>query len=755
MMVTLQAVLVYFAFVRHVVAMTCTSTKPLVWRIDQGNRFAYIAGIYNLPSSKGPPLAGGPMAEALACCDVAYFPTGCSLADTSNVTGVGNYMAHCAYYPVTREKDTIAERITPSQLSALTETLKKWPEYAKLACKESAREFSQQALTSLNTTGSRNTLLSLFHKGIKAINPLWCTSSEEASMESFLRQQWGQRKPIFGLEDVSVECQVYQGNTVQQDQELATYMVQHFTSAGSANISSDQEQMVQVMKCGDLTTLETLIARMKGLPLSSERNLQYRNNNLAWGIQKALEANQDKNVFFAIPVTHLVDAAGREGVLSLLAKEGLDAKRQSGPSGCQGSSYEAPGAAALNHCLKPPAQSQPLSCIQFEKQFAQILGKDELHGRKVVPGPNCAICVNSTETCTCQMQWTNYENFVNLCKSTQVDGYHGEVYYLDMKRNPGSTREGLRLAEKTVAGLYQRCYASSCEIPIIQEMATRNWYKNDKSLDVGSVTVRKLDQPYGFKPEIGGGMAWWPWVLITIIICCCVAGLFRLFFVAPLSGRGAKAASTWDHADDAGLKGDPSETEPLKVPMNANRDYFDNRRDVQNLGTLPSGTDIQMPDMSKYPHNGPQSGLSNAGSFPMRAPPPPPVGYPPAPTSPQRRPPPSMAPAGPPAPALTPAPASGPSSMLPPVMYQSMQGYQGSLPPMGAAPAYPMADTSLLALSGHLTSQLENSGAEAIRSLRHGQLAAPMPAPVPQMSYAGAPMSTPCYQPAQGQFGHR
>lgn len=47
---------------------------------------------------------------------------------------------------------------------------------------------------------------------------------------------------------------------------------------------------------------------------------------------------------------------------------------------------------------------------------------------------------------------------------------------------------------------------------------------------------------------------------------------------------------------------------------------------------------------------------------------------------PRRRPPPSMAPAGPPAPALTPAPASGPSSMLPPVMYQSMQGYQGSLP---------------------------------------------------------------------------
>ena len=44
--------------------------------------------------------------QALSCCDVAYFPTGCSIAwalehprsgvleaDKSNVTGVGYYMA--------------------------------------------------------------------------------------------------------------------------------------------------------------------------------------------------------------------------------------------------------------------------------------------------------------------------------------------------------------------------------------------------------------------------------------------------------------------------------------------------------------------------------------------------------------------------------------------------------------------------------------------------------------------------------------
>ncbi|CAJ1334711.1 unnamed protein product, partial [Effrenium voratum] len=164
---------------------------------------------------------------------------------------------------------------------------------------------------------------------------------------------------------------------------------------------------------------------------------------------------------------------------------------------------------ALDHCLKPPAQSQPPSCIQFEKQFGQILGKDMLHGRKVVPGPKCAECVNSTSSCKCEMKWTNYDSFVNLCESTQVDGSHGKVYYLDMIRNPGSTRDGQALAEKTVGGLYQNCYAASCDIPIIQEMATRKWYKNDGSLDVGSVMVRTLGQPFGVEVNEGsGGLPW-------------------------------------------------------------------------------------------------------------------------------------------------------------------------------------------------------------------------------------------------------
>lgn len=666
------------------------------------------------------------MAEALSCCDIAYFPTGCSLADKSNVTGVGNYMAHCDYYPVTREKDTIAERLLSTQVVRLKEALQNLSTYAQAECRASANEFLS-SVADLNSSTYRITLLTAFRRGMSSINPLWCTDAGTASMETFLRQRWGQRKPIFGLEDVSVECQAFQGNTVAEDQELATFMIDHFNEPWLSQMAKYQENMEQVMKCGDLDVLTTVAEGIKDLPLSSERNLQYRNNNLAWGVQKAMDANQDKNIFFAIPVTHLVDVAGRTGVLSQLTKAGLNPVRQTpavaAAERCQASTYEAPGAAALDHCLKPPAQSQPLSCIQFEKQFEQILGKDLMHGRVVTPGPNCGPCVsNSTTTCTCEMKWSNYENFENLCKSTQVDGFHGQVYYLDMIRNPGSTREGLHLAEKTVGGLYQRCYASSCEIPIIQEMATRNWYKTDKSLDVGSVTVRKVDQPFGFVPNVGGSsFAWWPWVLLTLLILGCILCLGRLFFMPKMTPKriGSVKKTGWDPNYDLGMKGD-SETEPLKVPMNAHRDPYD-RRDVQNLGTLPTGTDIQMPDMSKYPG---QSSFN--ASFP-RAPPPPPMAYP--------------------APHIPAQPSVAPPVTAAPVTYQSLQGYQGSMPmPMTPqlvsppAPSYPMGDGSLLALSGQLASQLENSGAEAIRSLRLAQ-----PAPAPQ------PLATPCYQPMQPQ----
>ncbi|CAJ1440504.1 unnamed protein product, partial [Effrenium voratum] len=256
-------------------ATTCASREPLVWKIEQGKRFAYIAGISHIPSSKTPPLEGGPLAEALSCCDVAYFPTGCSLADKSNVTGVGHYMSHCSYYPVLRQKDTIAERLAPQTLTDLQGALDKLVQYAPPACKSTAAEF-QASVQNLNSTDYRLTLLSVFHRGLEAINPLWCVDPGAKTLDTYLRQEWGQRKPIFGLEDIAVECQAFQGHDVEQDQDLARYMASHFTDEWLTQKSNLEEGMEEVMKCGDLTNLRKLVDHMKDLPLRSVADLQQR-----------------------------------------------------------------------------------------------------------------------------------------------------------------------------------------------------------------------------------------------------------------------------------------------------------------------------------------------------------------------------------------------------------------------------------------------------------------------------------------------
>ncbi|CAE7498536.1 unnamed protein product, partial [Symbiodinium sp. KB8] len=749
----------------------CTSV-PLVWKFMEGvppaKRAVFIVGEYNLPESAAP-LQGGPLSEALSCADVAYFPTGCSLADTSNVTGVGNFMAHCSYYPVIREKDTISERVPPSTLETVKERLDRLPDLVE-QCQGStlAVSFKQSIATMTNAT-FRKTLLKVFYEGLQAINPNWCTSTGQPNLDTYFRRKWGTRKPIFGLEDISVECQAFQGHTVQEDEELAEWMAVHLTPEWAKKVSAIEGGMYEAFKCGNLGKLDELLVELKDLPLASQRHLQYRNDNLNFGIKQAMAANPGKNMLFVIPLSHLVDAANRTGILTLLKQDNIDAIRQHVASGCQDSMWQAPGAAALDHCLKPPAQSQPPSCIQFEKQFGDILGKDVLHGRKVAPGPHCSACVNSSESCSCQMQWSNYDNFVNLCESTQVDGSHGRVYYLDMIRNPGSTREGTALAEKTVAGLYQNCYASSCEIPIIQQMATRNWYKNDPYLDLGSVTVRKLDQPFGEAEAVAaGGLLWWPWLIVAASVALCVLCLVR-WFRMPKRNPSMRKSNRWEEEDDISLKGDMAEMQPLKhqampppmapMPMRATDGSWAMSdkprivRDVQDLPTLPTDVDIQMPDMQQF-----------AGSSLPRH---------------QRVISQTRGPAIPAVPQMVPVPSPVPMQQyslplqsnnraavqLPnvysgsPTAGTSLQGYQGSIAMPGAQVAsgaqvmsvapVPAGDGSLLALSQQMASQIETSGAEAIRSLRHGQYPAVSVASGSQPSYipTQTPLSTPLYQP--------
>ncbi|CAE7693325.1 unnamed protein product, partial [Symbiodinium pilosum] len=287
-----------------------------------------------------------------------------------------------------------------------------------------------------------------------------------------------------------------------------------------------------------------------------------------------------------------------------------------------------------------------------------------------------------------------------------------------------------------VAGLYMNCYAGSCEIPIIQQMATRNWYKNDPFLDLGSVTVRKLDEPFGPSHFLeAGALPWWPWVIVAIAVALCIGCLLR-WFQMPKRNASIRSSNGWGGSYDASLKGDMAEMQPLKspspmpaAPLSAGDGSWmsDKRyaRDVQDLPTLPTDVDIQMPDMQQFAVSSgvpsrhqriiSQTRIGPVSAVPQVA---------------------SVAP-------LVPIqqyslPLQTNSRTKPqvqsvqsgsPTAGTSLQGYQGSIAMPGAqiAPTQVVAgmvapaDASLLALSQHMASQIESSGAEAIRSLRHGQ----------------------------------
>eukprot|EP00930_Biecheleria_cincta_P069609 TRINITY_DN57327_c0_g1_i1.p1 TRINITY_DN57327_c0_g1~~TRINITY_DN57327_c0_g1_i1.p1 ORF type:complete len:801 (-),score=142.39 TRINITY_DN57327_c0_g1_i1:264-2666(-) len=599
----------------------CPATaQPLLWSLSEGDTKAFIIGTYNISSTN---MQLSPqVATAMSCADIAYFPTGCSLEDTSP-QGIGHYMAHCAYYPVVNEKDSIAERLSSSQVSALQASISQLIAFAPENCKSTASTLQADIQELPDNDTYRTTLLDLYHNCIETVNPNWCgsASSGNPSYDTYLRQEFGTTKPTFGLEDISVECQVFQGNDFLQDQSLAKSMIKNFQDPTWVNnVSTLLGSMEEVIRCGDLTNLKNLMVHLQGLPLASERNLQNRNSDLTFGVKQAMKTNPGKTLLFAIPITHLVDAAGKTGLITLLANDGITATRI-GPSSpmpaCQASTYQAPGAAALQHCLKPPAESQPASCDEFEQTFRRELGKDVMQGRQKDEPPKCDECLKGTQPCSCELKWTNIDGFKNLCESTQVGGSYGKVYYLDMTRNPGSTRTGQSLAEKTVISSFQNCYASSCETNMLQESATRNWYKNEEHLAVASVSLRELGTPYTATPatdkESGsgggglGGIAWWIWLLILAAVAAAIFGLIKVF---RLPKRGSedrqrsyndydfqdtddrRYSASWKEADYS------AEMQPLQPA-----DYGDMRKmgehaEMANLPTYQDGLDMRAPEMA-------------------------------------------------------------------------------------------------------------------------------------------------------------
>lgn len=148
--------------------------------------------------------------------------------------------------------------------------------------------------------------------------------------------------------------------------------------------------------------------------------------------------------------------------------------------------------------------------------------------------------------------WENASGFAELCANTSVEdgAVHGQVLEMDLIRNPGVSREGPETAQKTIRGLYQRCYATSCSVPLLQEMTLRNWYKTDASLDAGIVVWREPDVAAPWDVRV---VTWpaWEFLLAVFAAILAVVGLIACFMLPKQRSKFAGEVMLSERIDHA------------------------------------------------------------------------------------------------------------------------------------------------------------------------------------------------------------
>jgi len=533
--------------------------QPLLWRAKTPNRTMYLVATYNVTQLTMEPLFEQ-VERALGCADVAYFELACSQGFHSDIS---NYTAHCHSYSTMDPKDSIASRIMPQDLRQLQAAAETLADSAPAECHGPA-DGLRRAARVLNETSNWTTLLAFHHQALQTLSPSACTRQRGAELyEDRLRAVFGEVKPIFGLRDVSTQCAVYRSNQVSEDQVLAKRMIKGFSSAGwRANATRNQEEMDDLMHCGDLGRLAAMHDAVADLPWLGDTRVGQRNPVIVKGIRRALEEQPGRTILAAINVARFLDLPDAPSVPSLLQTEGFTFERLTPESSmdCPKSTYAAQGAKQLGMCLMPPRRSQDGACNRFTEAFAAALGqKDSLYGR-TEDNSNCKECVKSAKGCSCTIAWRNDTRFKELCLKTSVDGPNGkvtgQVMVMDLTRNPGSLRTGPAFAEKNVRSVFQNCYAASCKVPLEQEMLLRNWYKTDTSLAGGLVQLRDPSQPprsvgrsaaLGAAPvgkghaagwsALGSSWPWWSWALLALLLALCVGGLLKCFLTPKKKKR--------------------------------------------------------------------------------------------------------------------------------------------------------------------------------------------------------------------------
>jgi len=469
--------------------------RPPLWRATRDGRAAYLLASSGLPAEALEP-EYEQVQQALGCADVAYFELPCRSEPTSDA---GRYLRHCLQYPTYSPLDSIKARLPPDDLEALTTAIDRLTDKARRSCTPVVADL-EAAAQAVNDTSSRTTLLALYQGLLASLSPERCDPTKRdlgPTHEERLRAEFGTRRPTFGLEDVSGQCELYQEDTVEHDTELARYIVQELSDGSFFERKMDKHRlMIETMKCGDLQALAVGQGAVTRLHWLREHLLAKRNVKLAKGLEHALAQQPGRSVLAAVGLAHFVDLNGTSSILTLLRQAGfiVEQVRDGKDLACSKSSYSAPIADRPGRCLQPIDREQPASCTAFEDLFKQVQGEDIMYGR-AKSSTNCEACANSNQSCSCTVKWANASAFEQLCMSTAVDGVHGQVLEMDKVRNPGSVRPGGRFAEKTVRGLFQNCYATSCSVKLLQEMALRSWYNDDPNLAEGLVALRRPEGP--------------------------------------------------------------------------------------------------------------------------------------------------------------------------------------------------------------------------------------------------------------------
>eukprot|EP00928_Gymnodinium_smaydae_P088350 TRINITY_DN72450_c0_g1_i1.p1 TRINITY_DN72450_c0_g1~~TRINITY_DN72450_c0_g1_i1.p1 ORF type:complete len:788 (+),score=132.61 TRINITY_DN72450_c0_g1_i1:99-2366(+) len=474
---------------------TCSNEQPMLWRATRNGQSMYLLGTSHiLPAEMDNSI---PVVQsAIACADVAYFELPCSM----EAPGVGSYMTHCGFYPPSSKQDSLALRLPPAEVAALQQAFTNILDNAVEPCKETA-ETIRPSVTAMNSSSFSLTLYPLFKNVLRVLTPSTCITTPGAqNYDDYVRNFFdGTHRPVFGLENIADQCNIMHDATPEQDQLLAQYIVSVYGNMTALrSVAAEKASASQVVACGDIGTMQNMQNTLKAQPWLQNQILTSRNQAMVESIEKAADAHPNLTVLIAAGALHFADFSNglTQGLPTLLTQKGFVVERLTKDTAlqCTASTYHGAGAQAQGKCLAPPFTSQPASCVQFTNEFSKKVGANPMVGR-VRDDSACAACSSSATACECTVSWSNTTEFARLCHEP-IDGIPGQVLEMDLTRNPGSLYSSATLGAKTIKGITQECYATSCNTDYLQHMALQNWYSKYPDLREGLVSMRPAAGEY-------------------------------------------------------------------------------------------------------------------------------------------------------------------------------------------------------------------------------------------------------------------